>query len=197
MSTVAVAKKGGQAAIGADTLTCLGTTKEGAAYVANHSKVIRVGESYLAVVGHASWPLVLSSYFAKHRELPPLDSVLAIFEEARELHKTLKEEYFLNPTADSDDEFESSQFDCLIANPWGIFGLYSLRSVQEYYKFYAFGNGYKFALGAMHAVYDRVTTAEEVVRAGLEASAEFDDGTGLPIEIRAVSLNASPKASAE
>jgi hypothetical protein len=64
MSTIAVAKKGGQAAIGADTLTCLGTTKESAAYVANYSKIIRVGDNYLAIVGHASWPLVLSSYFA-------------------------------------------------------------------------------------------------------------------------------------
>jgi ATP-dependent HslUV protease, peptidase subunit HslV len=191
MSTIVVAKKGGQAAIGADTLACLGTTKESAAYVANHSKIIPVGDSYLAVVGHASWPLVLSSYFARQKEPPSLESALAIFEAARELHKALKEEYFLNPGEKSEDEFESSQFDCLIANRSGIFGLYALRSVQEYNKFYAFGSGYGFALGAMHAVYDRASSAEAVVRAGLEASVEFDGPTGLPIEIRSVDLSSN------
>ena len=197
MSTIVVARKGGQAAIGADTLTCLGTTKESAAYVANHSKIIRVGDSYLAVVGHAAWPLLLSSYFARQTEAPSLESARAIFEAARELHRALKEEYFLNPSADSDDEFESSQFDCLIANRWGIFGLYALRSVQEYTRFYAFGSGYGYALGAMHAVYDKANSAEEVVRIGLEASAEFDGPTGLPIEIRSTHLGCSFGASAE
>jgi ATP-dependent protease HslVU (ClpYQ) peptidase subunit len=191
MSTIVVAKKGGQAAIGADTLTCLGTTKESAAYVANSSKIIRVGDSYLAAVGQASWPLVLFSYFARQKESPSLESALAIFEAARELHKALKEEYFLNPGENSEDEFESSQFDCLIANRSGIFGLYALRSVQEYTKFYAFGSGYGYALGAMHALYDRASSAEEVVRVGLEASVEFDGPTGLPIEIRSVDLSSN------
>src|SRR5262249_21386298 len=101
----------------------------------------------------------------------------------------LKEDYFLNPSEDSADEFESSRFDCLIANRSGIFGLYALRSVQEYTRFYAFGSGYAYALGAMHAVYDKANSAEEVVRAGLEASAEFDGPTGLPIEVRSIPLS--------
>jgi ATP-dependent protease HslVU (ClpYQ) peptidase subunit len=188
MSTIVVARKGGQAAIGADTLTCLGTTRESAAYVANHSKIIRVGDSYLAVVGHSSWPLLLATHFARQKNSPSLESAAAVFETARELHKALKEDYFLNPGGDSDEEFESSQFECLIANRSGIFGLYALRSVQEYTRFYAFGSGYGYALGAMHAVYDRANSAEEVARAGLEASAEFDGPTGLPIEVRTVPL---------
>jgi ATP-dependent protease HslVU (ClpYQ) peptidase subunit len=192
MSTVVVAKKGGQATVGADTLTHLGSTKESATYVANHSKVIRVGDSYLAVVGHASWPLVLSSYFAKLTEPPRLDSVQAIFDAAQELHRTLKEEYFLSPDADKNDEendeFESSQLYCLIAYRGGIFGLYSHRSVVEYTKFYALGHGYGYALGAMHAVYESAHCAEEVVRAGLAAAAEFDSATGLPMEVHTIQL---------
>lgn len=193
MSTIVVAKKAGQAAIGADTLSQLGIdrlggTKESAAYVANHSKVLRVGDSYLAVVGQASWPLVLSSYFGSLTEPPRLESVPAIFEAARELHRALKEEYFLNPNTEADDEFESSQLDCLIANRAGIFGLYALRSVSEYNKFYAFGNGYGFALGAMHAVYDSANSAAEVARAGLAAAAEFDYATGLPMEVHTIQL---------
>jgi ATP-dependent protease HslVU (ClpYQ) peptidase subunit len=192
MTTIAVAKKGGQAAIGADTLTCLGSTRESAAHVANHSKILRVGQSYLAVAGHASWQLVLSSYFSRLKQPPSLESALAIFEAARGMHRALKKAYFLNPGSDSDDEFESSQFECLIANPCGIFGLYALRSVQVYNKFYAFGSGYAYALGAMHAVYDRATSAEEVVRAGLEAGAEFDGPTGPPLEVWSVQLAGNP-----
>jgi ATP-dependent protease HslVU (ClpYQ) peptidase subunit len=189
MSTIVVARKGAQAAIGADTMCTLGATKESADYIANHSKMLRVGESYLATVGLASWPLVLASYFARRDEPPRLDSVGAIFEAARELHAALRHDYFLQPAGDSGDEFESTQLDCLIANRRGIFGLYPLRAVQEYTRFYAFGSGYRIALGAMHAAYEAAGSAELVARAGLEAAAEFDDGTGHPIEVRVLELD--------
>ena len=188
MSTIVVARKGRQAAIGADTLSLLGTTRESAEYVANHSKLLRVGESYLAVVGQASFPLVLASYFAGLEEAPRLDSAQAIFEAARDIHRALRDGYFLDPGGDTGDEFESTKLECLIANPSGIFGLYPLRAVLEYTKFYAFGSGHRFALGAMHAVYEAADSAEEIARAGLEAAAEFDDGTGRPIEVRTVQL---------
>ncbi|MGQ9779090.1 MAG: hypothetical protein ACUVRM_04310 [Bacillota bacterium] len=184
MSTVVAVKKEDLIAIGADTLTKLGTMKESAAYVATASKIVRVGENYLAYVGHASLGLVLTSYFANLEKPPRLDSAQAIFEAARKLHRTLKEEYFLVPTEHEDDEFESSRLDCLIANPSGIYGLYALRSVQEYTKFYSFGTGATFALGAMYAVYDLPSmTAPEIARIGLAAAAEFDDSTGGPMEI--------------
>ncbi len=190
MSTIVAVKKGDLIAIGADTLAKLGTIKESAAYVRNASKILRVGETYLAYVGHASVGLVLASYFAGLPQPPRLDSAQAIFEAARRMHRTLKEEYFLLPEEHEDDEFESLRFECLIANPSGIYGLYALRSVQEYTKFYSFGSGAMFALGAMYAVYDLPTmTAAEIARAGLEAAAEFDDATGGPMEIYTMKSN--------
>ncbi len=188
MSTVVVVKKNGYAAIGADTLTKWGYINESAKNVENHSKIITIGASYIACTGHASMELVLTSYFSRLKSKSRLDSVQDIFHTALRLHQSLKEDYFLNPHEDKDDEFESSQFSCLIANPSGIFGLYRLRSVQEYSKFYAFGTGCVFALGAMHAVYDKTESAEEIARAGLLAAAEFDDSTGLPIEVYTVKL---------
>ena len=92
------------------------------------------------------------------------------------------------PLFDDEDPFESSQVDCLIVNPSGIYGLYSLRSVQQYSRFYAFGSGYKFALGAMRAVYETAASAKEVAQAGLDASVDFDDGTAPPLEIISVTL---------
>jgi ATP-dependent protease HslVU (ClpYQ) peptidase subunit len=188
MSIIVVVRKNGVAAIGADTLTKLGYTKESKKYIRNHSKMIRVGTSVMAYVGHASWGLVLDSYFSRTKPIPKLDSSRAIFEVARDLHKTLKDDYYLNPVEEEDDPFESTQGDFLIANKHGIFGLYSLRSVQEYTRFYAFGSGYKFALGAMRVAYKSLSSAKAIAQAGLEAACDFDDGSGLPCEIKSIKL---------
>jgi len=189
MSTIVVVKKDGVAAIGADTLTMLGYTRESSEYIANKSKILRVQDNNIAYVGHASWGLVLASYFKRQEQIPPLTSPEEIFEAALDLHRSLKDEYFLRTEEDERDPFESSQFDCLIANSSGIFGLYSLRSVQQYTKFYAFGDGYRIALGAMHALYGSDFSAEEIATGGLEAACEFDDGTAKPIEVKTVRLD--------
>lgn len=84
--------------------------------------------------------------------------------------------------------FESSQLDCLITNTSGIYGLYLLRTVYEFTKFFSFENGKtNLELRAMKAVYD-IYTAEEIARIGLEAAAEFDDSTGLPVEVLTIKL---------
>jgi len=189
MSTVVVAKKDGFAAIGCDTLAMFGSTKESANYINNHSKIVKIADNYIASVGHASTEMVIASYFSNLKQPLLLNSPENIFEIARKLHKSLKEDYFLNPTEEDDDEFESLRMDCLIANPCGIFGLYSLRSVQEYSKFYAFGSGHKFALGAMRTVYNNCPSAEQIVRIGLEAAIDFDEASAGPVEVYTIKLN--------
>jgi ATP-dependent protease HslVU (ClpYQ) peptidase subunit len=189
MSVAVVVKKGKCVAIGSDTLTRLGYTKEKAEYISNHSKILEVGENYIVPIGHASNQLVLESYFSNLKKPPILNNPSNIFEEARKLHAALKESYFLKLTEDEDDEYESLRMSCLIANRWGIFGLYEMRSVQSYTKFYAFGSGSEFALGAMRAVYDRLESVEEIARIGLEAAADFDNGCDFPIEVKIIEIN--------
>ena len=191
MSTIVLARKNGYAAIGADTLTKLGGMKESAEYIQNYSKIIKVGENCMATTGHASVGLVLESYFCRCEKGLVLDSPQSVFEMARQLHKALKEDYFLHPTEDEGDPFESSGFDCLIANPSGIFGIYEFRSVQEYSKFYSFGTGSKYAMGAMRVAFETATSAEAVVRAGLEAAVDFDGSTGPPVEVFQMALHDS------
>ena len=191
MSTVVVVKKNGVVAIGADTLSKFGCTKESKKYIRNYSKLVRAGKSYLGYVGHASWGLVLESYFKNIKPVPSLESPKAIFEFARALHKSLKSDYYLNPKEDDDDPFESSQIDFLIANQAGIFGLYSLRSVQEYTRFYAFGSGSEYALGAMYAAFSSTSSAKSIARAGVEAACDFDDSSNLPLEIKTITLRQS------
>jgi ATP-dependent protease HslVU (ClpYQ) peptidase subunit len=79
--------------------------------------------------------------------------------------------------------------DILVANSYGIFGVESRRAVQEYSKFSACGSGDEYALGAMYAAYNLPDkTAEDIARLGIEAAAQFDKGTGLPITSYSIHL---------
>lgn len=186
MTTIAVVKKAGRIAIAADTLTKWGPGKESAAYIVNHTKLMQVGESWLAVSGNATFKHVLDDWFVHPtRKNTPLRSASEIFTAWQKLHKALKEDYYLRPEEQQDDALESSRMDVLIANPWGIFGVSGMRTVQEYARFYAYGSGTEIALGALFAAYDLADRdAESLARLAIEAAAEFDDGTGLPIETR-------------
>lgn len=190
MTTIAVVRKGGYAAIAADTLTKYGYTKESADYVVNPEKIVKVGSSYIGLSGTVVLHQALELYFARAgAKRARLNSVLEIFAVWNDLHRVLKDEFYLNAHADDDDSVEPSHLAALIANPHGIFGVSSNRSVQEFSKYYAYGSGDDYAQGAMYAVYeDEGRTAEEVARLGVEAAAEFDDTTGLPVTSYAVRL---------
>ncbi len=183
MTTVTVVRKEGRIAIAADTLTKWGGGKESADYVANHEKIIRVGDSFVAITGSATFKLILADYFSALDEPPQLDSVANIFSVWNTLHGALKEQYFLQTGEDKEEDLESSRMDVLIANPRGIFGVAAHRTVQEFSKFYAYGSGSPYALGAMYAAYRApALDAEAVARLGVMAAAEFHDESGLPVQ---------------
>lgn len=182
MSTITVVRKNGYAAIAADTQTTWGWERETAKYLVNHQKIIQVGESYLAMTGSTTGKLVLRHYFDGLEQVPDFSNVNVIFATWMKLHEALKETYFLRPNEDDNDSFESSRLDILIANAHGIFSVEARRSVQEFSKFYAEGSGDNYAMGAMYALYDdQSKSAEDIARAGVEAAAEFNIATGLPV----------------
>ena len=183
MTTVTVVKKDGRIAIAADTLTKWGGGKESADYVANHEKIIQVGDSYVAITGSATFKLILADYFSSLETQPEFDSTLEIFRVWNQMHAALKEQYYLQTGEDKEEDLESSRMDVLIANPKGIFGVAAHRTVQEFSRFYAYGSGSPYALGAMYAAYRAPSLdAEAVARLGVMAAAEFHDETGLPIQ---------------
>jgi ATP-dependent HslUV protease, peptidase subunit HslV len=182
VTTVTVVKKDGLAAIAADTLIKWGSAKESAVYISNHEKILRIGDSFVGVTGTATFTAILRDYFEHTSEQVQLDTPASIFRSWNRLHGILKERYFLMPEEDKEDALESSRMDCLIANPHGIFGVAAHRTVQEFSRFYAYGSGSDYALGAMYSAYfDPQLSAEQIARHGIEAAAEFDDGTGLPV----------------
>lgn len=192
MSTVVVVRKGGVGAICADTLTKWGAIKESAAYVQNHEKILQIGETWIGLTGPATFKLILRDYFSENGGDARMDTPANIFRTWNRLHRALKDRYFLMGEEDKEDALESSRIDVLMLNKHGIFGVAAHRTVQEFSRFYAFGSGADFALGALYSIYeDPALNAEQIARRATEAAAEFDDSTGLPLQCHTVKLAAN------
>jgi len=185
MTTLVIVRKGDDIAIAADSLTTFGDTRLGADHDRTYDKIIHYRGTYIGLCGSAAHQLVFESLLRREETLD-FSNKFAIFETFRKLHPILKEQHFLNPKEEEDDPYESTQMTALIANPHGIFGVYSMREVFEYTRFWAAGTGREFALGAMSALYPRLRTAEAVARAGVEAGALFDKNSGLPMTLYTV-----------
>jgi ATP-dependent HslUV protease subunit HslV len=187
MTTIVVVRKGDTAVIAADSLTTFGTTRLAPAYDRSPQKVVKYRDSFIGVAGSAAHQLVLENILERNPNLE-LGGRPAIYEAFRKLHPVLKDEAFLNPKEEDDDPYESSQMTVMIANPTGIFAVYSMREVFEFDRFWAIGSGRDFALGAMYSVYAGSKSAAAVAQAGVIAGAEFDTGTSLPIDLHEVKL---------
>ena len=195
MTTLVVVKKAGQVAMAADTLVTFGDTSLTHRFEAN-SKIFKIdtpdGVSLIGMAGTvAHFPVLRKAMSTLPREQLKLSSRDEVFETFIKLHPLLKETFFLQSKEDDNDPYESSQFTVVIANAKGIFGLYSYREVFEFKEFWSVGSGRSFALGAMHACWDKAKTAREVAVAGLNAGCEFDKNSGGPMDIFTLKLKAS------
>ena len=190
MTTIVVVRKGAGAVIAADSLTTFGTTRLAPAYDRSPQKIVKYRDSFIGVAGSAAHQLVLENLLERNANLD-FEGRPAIYETFRKLHPMLKDEAFLNPKEEDDDPYESSQMTVMIANPTGIFAVYSMREVFEFDRFWSIGSGRDFALGAMYSVYGRAKNASAIAEAGVIAGAEFDTGTALPIDLHEVALMGS------
>lgn len=187
MTTLVAVRKHDEIVIAADSLTTFGDLKLAADFDTSPEKIVRYRDSYLGLCGSAAHQLVFESLLRSRGDLD-FGGRLEIFETISRLHPVLKDRHFLNPKEEEDDPYESTQITALIANAHGIFGVYSMREVFEFTRFWAAGTGRDFALGAMNALYDRLGTAEAIARAGVEAGAAFDRNTSLPMTLHAIGV---------
>ena len=188
MSTVVMVEHDQHACIAADTLTTYGTTKQQAKYVELPEKIIRFGASYVGLVGWSVTRSVLERVFASDLELPEIRDERELFEFSRLLHGKLKEDDFLNESEGA-NAYESMHMTVFVLNRFGLFGLYSNRTVERYHRFAAIGSGSEFALGAMYAAYELGASCEDVARLGVEAGTEFDDASSAPITLKRMKLD--------
>jgi ATP-dependent HslUV protease subunit HslV len=184
MTTCVVVRKNNEVAIASDSLVTFGDTRLSHAYEANE-KIFQVGQSFVTLAGTAAHFPVMRKLLTEMQAAGEckLGSREEVFETYTAVHNILKDKYFLNTKEDEDDPYESSQITSLIANPYGIFGVYSYREVFSFERFWGIGSGRNFALGAMYAVYEKISTAREIALVGAEAGAEFDKSSSGPFRI--------------
>ena len=190
MTTVVVTRHGNMVAIAAESLVTFGDTRLPHGYEAN-DKLFKVGDSWIGMAGTvAHFPVLRRALNALPADELKLHSRDEVFDTFLKLHPKLKENFFMNSKEDDDDPYESMQFTALIANPCGIFGVYSYREVFEFDRFWGIGTGRAFALGAMHATADKVKSARELAEIGVRAGCEFDKNSGGPIRVHTIKLKA-------
>jgi len=182
MTTCVVVKKNREIAIASDSLVTFGDTRLSHAYEVNE-KIFPVGDSWVTLAGTAAHFPVMRKLLTSMGDECKLGSRDEVFETFSKVHEILKEKYFLNTKEDEDDPYESSQITALIANPHGIFGVYSYREVFSFDRFWGIGSGRNFALGAMYAAYEGSRTAREIAEIGVQAGAEFDKSTSGPFRV--------------
>jgi ATP-dependent protease HslVU (ClpYQ) peptidase subunit len=189
MSIIVVVKKAGKAVIAADTAYSFGSICIKNSYIANRDKIQQFKDSFVGTVGATAHQNVLEHLFEKHKAKLSFNGRKEIFQTYLRIHPILKEEYFLNTSeGNDDDDYESSQIDGLIANPNGIFGMFSWREVYEFERFWAMGSGRDYALGALFSNYDVFDEPEQIAEIAIKAACEFDDGCSLPLTIHSVIL---------
>ena len=181
MSTIVAIVKNGKACIAADSLTTFGDIRQSSEYDRTSEKILQHEDSYIGVVGCAAHHLVIKHALERQDSEIDFNSAFDVYKTFLALHPVLKQEYYLNPKDDDEDAYESTRIDALILNKHGIFGVYSLREVFEYKKFWAIGAGAEIALGALYAMYDRTDDIELMAQTAIEASAEFHTSSALPL----------------
>ncbi|GGC09367.1 hypothetical protein GCM10007205_18130 [Oxalicibacterium flavum] len=193
MTTCVVVKKNNEIAIASDSLVTFGDTRLSHAYEANN-KMFEVGDSWVTLAGTAAHFPVMRKLLTGMAEDCKLNTRDEVFDTFSKVHQILKEQFFLNTKEEDDDPYESSQIAALVANPYGIFGVYSYREVFSFDRFWGIGSGRNFALGAMYAAYDKCETAREIAEIGVNAGAEFDKSSAGPFRIVSFPMQPLPEA---
>ena len=185
MSTLTVARKDGRVAIAAEALTTFDEVRLPPENDAAPDKIFALetarGPAYVGIVGYTAHYLVLRDALARMPDAD-LTSREGIFATFQDLHPVLKDDYYLLPeTGEEGDPYESSQMSVLIASPGGIFGVYDMREVHAYRRYWAMGSGSPYALGAMWARYEALD-ARALAETGAEAGCTFDRSSAGPIQ---------------
>ena len=190
MSTITVARVNGRFAMSADALTTFDETRLPPEMDGAGEKIVRVetpgGEALVGIVGYTAHVLVIEDALSRMEDAD-LGNRRGIFETFRALHPVLKEDYYLLPDSGQEgDPYESTQVSLLVAAPTGIFGVYDMREVHEFSRFWAMGSGAAYALGAMHARWPEAERgalgADALATLGVEAGCLFDRSSAPPVQ---------------
>jgi ATP-dependent HslUV protease subunit HslV len=175
MSIAVAVKKGRKTVIAADTQSNFGDRR---VTVDNHRapKIRRVGASYVATSGWGIYDDILRDHLTRVRR-PAVKTEQQVFAFFMKLWKELHERYSLvNDQPHEDDHSPFGDLDAafLVVNKGTIMHVSGNMSVSRFEKYYAIGSGADFAMGALHALYDRIADAETLAREACAAAMAYD-----------------------
>ena len=184
MSIAVAIRKGRKTVIAADTQSNFGDRRVG---VDNHRapKIRKLGNTYIAITGWGIYDDILRDYQARTPR-PRLRTEKDVFAFYMKLWKQLHERYSLvNDQPHQDDQSPFGDMDAafLVVNRDAIMHVSGNMSVSRFEKFYAVGSGADFALGTLHALYDRVADAEELAREACATAMVYDVFCGGDIDV--------------
>lgn len=147
------------------------------------TKILRVGKALLGTTGWAVYGNILEDYLAG--KTPVLTDERKVFRFFLGFWKAMHETYsFVDDQSRNDDApFADLDSSFLVATGDRIFSVSSQMSVSRFLKYQAIGSGDEFALGALHALYDRGFSARELAVAAVESAITFDSACGGPVEV--------------
>ncbi|MEM7699915.1 MAG: hypothetical protein AAF236_16080 [Verrucomicrobiota bacterium] len=185
MSVIAAVRKNGVTAIACDGLASLGSLKIRSDNCPNTGKLVKTDTWIAGVVGWAVMQDTLEHLSHSKPELFDFSSRQKVFDTLLRIQPVLEDEYFLETKEDDEQPVSSSQLTALVVTPDSIFEIESYRAVFQYNKYWAVGAGDRFALGALHALYDTVDDAEELARRAVAAACYFHNSCELPVDCEA------------
>lgn len=157
-------------------------------------KYLKVGNAYIASTGWTLYSNILRDVLRRRRSAPRLDSEDAIFRFFNELWGQLHDRYsFVNDQADDSDGSPFGNLDSsfIVVAAQGLFSVSTDMSVARFDRYFAIGSGAAVALGALHALYEKAFSAQEIAEAAVSASMSHDIYCGPPIN--SVSVRASTR----
>lgn len=186
MSVIVTVRKNNQTVIASDGLSSVGSMNIKADNLVNSSKLVKLDSCVIGIAGWSALQDIIIHLSAKKPDFFEFKTREELFGKMLDMHDELTDKYYINTDEESDQPVDSSQIHMLIAGKNSIFEVESYRTVVEYNKFFAIGAGARFALGAMHALYDRLENPEDIAKAGVEAACYYSDSCDLPIYIEKV-----------
>ncbi|MDP7006477.1 MAG: hypothetical protein QF718_09745 [Phycisphaerales bacterium] len=184
MSVIVAIRKEHRIVMAADTLTTFGDSEVMPQENARTPKVGRIGDSLIGGAGWAVYDDILNDFLST-KPTPDLSSSRKIFSFFLGFWKALHEHYtFVNdqaasastPFADLDSTF-------LIANAGGIFTVASDLGVTPLNRYYAIGSGGEYAMGVLHALYDRSESIEDTARDAVNAAIAMNLQCGGTVDV--------------
>jgi ATP-dependent protease HslVU (ClpYQ) peptidase subunit len=188
MSVIVGVTKEKEISIASDTQSSRGSLKILDGYKAQDSKIYKIDNTLLGITGWHAIEQIFEHILKNKPKIFDFTSRIKIFESLLQIQDILEEEYFIETREKDDQPVSSNQLTAIVVNKHGLFDIDSYREVSQFSKFWAIGSGQEYALGAMHALYDKEYKANEIAKAGIKSACDFDDGCSLPFKIETMKI---------